>query len=253
MQAQQQQRRGTTPVLQQSHMQLSLGMGLGLTLDLGSWCYGTSGQAAQANAPGGVQGGGGTPRASAATHRRRAGTPVEDYPPDKVTPPGTLGWTAVMSDKTTAPHSAQILTLVQRQSTLLFIKHYTALLMTSGGSSQRENLYFAGKLSTHPNRRLVMGGTVEGERLRVCNILLLQEHAQQQQPSGMPGWPLPAGVAAALLQNVRSNHLGTALTVADLLGLPAKVPINHQTLSGRPSAYGAPPCAFCESVLLGSS
>ena len=81
----QQQRRGTTPVLQQSHMQLSLGMGLGLTLDLGSWCYGTSSEGAQADAPGGVQGGGGTPRASAATHRRRAGAPVEDYPADQVT------------------------------------------------------------------------------------------------------------------------------------------------------------------------
>ncbi|BDA44716.1 probable zinc finger protein CONSTANS-LIKE 8 at C-terminar half [Coccomyxa sp. Obi] len=138
---QQHQRRGTTPVLQQSTMQLSLGMGLGLTLDLGSWCYGTTSEGAQADVPGGVQGGGGTPRASAATHRRRAGAPVEDYPSDKVP-------------------------------------------------------------------------------------------AEQQQPGDMLGWPLPAGVAAASLQNVRSNHIGAALTVADLLGLPAKV----QQAQGMPRA-----------------
>lgn len=90
-QPQQHQRRGTTPVLQQSTMQLSLGMGLGLTLDLGSWCYGTSSEGGgQAGAPGGVQGAGGTPRASAATHRRRAGAPVEEYPSDQVTMPPSL-------------------------------------------------------------------------------------------------------------------------------------------------------------------
>ncbi len=80
-QQQQQQRRGTTPVLQQSHMQLSLGMGLGLTLDLGSWHYGM--------APGGDAAAGGAviPRVTAATHRRRAGAPVEEFASEQVTSP----------------------------------------------------------------------------------------------------------------------------------------------------------------------
>lgn len=71
----------------------------------------------------------------------------------------------------------------------------------------------------------------------------------------MLGWPLPAGVAAASLQNVRSNHLGTALTVADLLGLPAKVPLTHQTrsrVSWSPLSVDSH-STFRESVLLGDS
>ncbi|KAK9908518.1 hypothetical protein WJX75_009065 [Coccomyxa subellipsoidea] len=77
-QAQQQHRKGTTPVLQQSYMQLSLGMGLGLKLDLGSWHYGlTTGNSAGDTAAAV------TPRSTAAAHRRRAGAPVELYPSEQ--------------------------------------------------------------------------------------------------------------------------------------------------------------------------
>lgn len=84
-QAQQQHRKGTTPVLQQSYMQLSLGMGLGLKLDLGSWHYGlTTGNSAGDTAAAV------TPRSTAAAHRRRAGAPVELYSSEQVTCPGPL-------------------------------------------------------------------------------------------------------------------------------------------------------------------